>query len=553
MSSPDEAEQHLPWLAITPDGDLDLARTAELAVIEQLLQHPSGFHRSAPGDAVIGVGNGETEFAVLADRGHGRFQERQRGAVNETLTASSVLVALRYLTGRVASLTRPSWWPSVNPAALAPGVTLESVEGGQRLSWGEHWLLLPRHSDLGSGARTFSWTLRAPPEAVAAGYLHFSGTPLFPLDLPPHPPPYVRVAPLSEPHRISLPTVRRPDRHVLERPDPDELLDKLLGESRLLHWAPEDGGLIEVGNDQHSYIVLRDDAGSVRLDTVDRGVRGTIGQFSDQGAAYAYLVLILAEAMRTRQGWPPIPHRRLASRAELADGADHRRLTWPGGWADLAPGWLGEQHAHRFSWAAQVRPAEIVDSYGHRNGEPLFDLGLRHRPEPPPVEPPPPDPTAAADTDAVLAAAAEIDWVSWPTAAGDVLVVADQSGTGRAISHRHGMFQYQSVVGDWRKIKATFTTADAARRFLVMEVSTIARSWRRQPVLRVRRAAPGWTVGKDPTEFVVAGPGVTATFPLGLIGRQHASTFTWCGTAGLDEIVASFRHPEGTPLFPQPS
>ena len=57
-------------------------------------------------------------------------------------------------------------------------------------------------------------------------------------------------------------------------------------------------------------------------------------------------------------------------------------------------------------------------------------------------------------------------------------------------------------------------TAAAARRFLVLEVSTMADG----------RPRP------DPTEFVVSGPRVTATFPGGPIGQQHALMFTWCGT-----------------------
>ena len=132
-----------------------------------------------------------------------------------------------------------------------------------------------------------------------------------------------------------------------------------------------------------------------------------------------------------------------------------------------------------------------------------------------------------------------------------MLVVADKSGSGRAISYRHGVFQYESVVGEWRKIGATFATAVAARRFLVLEASTIARSWRRQPVLRVSRAAPEWTVTKNPTEFVVSGPGATATFPLGPIGQQHALTFTHCAGATLDDVVASYRDPAGAPLLSQ--
>ncbi len=357
---------------------------------------------------------------------------------------------------------------------------------------------------------------------------------------------------LGEPHQWHLQEVRRPDRSVLERPDdPDGLLDGLLGELGLLRWKPEEGGVLEVGDAEHGWAVLRQDNGPHRLDKIDRGVRGTVARFSDQAVAYAYLVLVLAEAVRTQRGWPAIFHRQLAPRAQLTEAPEGQRLTWPGGWALLAPGWLGEEHAHQFSWAAQVRLAEIVESYRDHNGRPLFDLGLPDDPRAPrPVETPPPDPTAAAETAVVLEAAAEISWGTWPTEAGDVLAVADQQGTGRVISYRRGMFLYSSLAaGRYRKVRGTFATAGAARRFLLLEMSTIARSWRYQPVLRVHRAAPNWAVTTTPTELIAEGNGLRATFPLGPADQQRGLLFTFCANARLEDIVASFRDPGGAPLL----
>ena len=169
---------------------------------------------------------------------------------------------------------------------------------------------------------------------------------------------------------------------------------------------------------------------------------------------------------------------------------------------------------------------------------------------PRPVETPPPDPAAASETEAALTAAAELGWDRLPDAEGDVLTVG-RDGTGRIIGFRHEVFEYRSFAGDHRTIQATASTAAAARRLLVIEAAAIARMQRRQqPVqLRVRGPAVDFTVTKGPTEFVVEGSGIRATFPLGPVGQQRALTFSYCADARLEDIVASYRDPGGAPLL----
>jgi hypothetical protein len=251
----------------------------------------------------------------------------------------------------------------------------------------------------------------------------------------------------------------------------------------------------------------------------------------------------------------------LAPETQLSDEPEGQRLTWPGGWALFESARLGEIHALPFSWAAQVRPAEIATSYANLNGRPLFDLGIADTGpwtdpaprvstlRPRPIETPPPDPDAS-DEDALIAeAAAEIGWTSQPVEAADLLAVG-QDGVGRVICYRHGMFQYQSFVRDRRRIVATFSSAGTARRALVMEMGAI---WRlRQPgfrIIRVYRPRLGFTVTKGPTEFEVNWEGGTATFNLGYVGQQHALTFTWCAHASLIDIATSYRDRNGAPLF----
>ena len=114
------------------------------------------------------------------------------------------------------------------------------------------------------------------------------------------------------------------------------------------------------------------------------------------------------------------------------------------------------------------------------------------------------------------------------------------------------MFEYQSFVRDWRKTIATFSTAAAARRFLVMEVGAIRRIRRGLPVIRVHTPNPATTLRKAPTQFELSWPGGQATFGLGYNGHQQALTFSWCALASLGDIVANYRDRDGAPLFDSP-
>ena len=92
---------------------------------------------------------------------------------------STPAVAVRFLTYRLATLARPTWWPLLDPADYAPGVRLEAVEDGQRLSWDDDWLLFHRQGPADTEARPFSWVVRATAGQVAASFLEPSGAPLF--------------------------------------------------------------------------------------------------------------------------------------------------------------------------------------------------------------------------------------------------------------------------------------------------------------------------------------------------------------------------------------
>jgi hypothetical protein len=105
------------------------------------------------------------------------------------------------------------------------------------------------------------------------------------------------------------------------------------------------------------------------------------------------------------------------------------------------------------------------------------------------------------------------------------------------------------VESDYRKIIVTFSTAAAARRFMIMELGGILRSRRRLPKIQPNRLAPECGIEKGPIGFELSWAGGEATFPIGYIGHQRALDFSWVASAELADIAASYRHPNGEPLF----
>jgi hypothetical protein len=82
-----------------------------------------------------------------------------------------------------------------------------------------------------------------------------------------------------------------------------------------------------------------------------------------------------------------------------------------------------------------------------------------------------------------------------------------------------------------------------------MELSGILRMQARLPRIRPNRLAPACAIEKGPTGFELTWADGQATFPIGYVGHQHALDFSWVVTAELADIAASYRHPNGEPLF----
>jgi hypothetical protein len=332
------------------------------------------------------------------------------------------------------------------------------------------------------------------------------------------------------------------------------LIEELVDELGLDRWPGDSETILEVGNLEDTR-VLAIRHGLFTFETTSRGVRSTAAAFNSARDARRFLIMDLGESVRFRTRMAPIVMKELADGTELEEVPTGHRLSWPGGEATF----YRRYEAVTFSWVTEADPASIVASYRHINGEPLFDLGigpeteLVERPrgramDPPPIETPPPD-TGDIDLVTIDAVLADIGWERRQPTGADVLAVGDAQ-VGRAVAFRQSQFVYESVVRpDYRNVMCTFSSAAAARRFMIMELSATLRMRTRLPKIQLNRLAPGCTIEKGPTDFELAWPGGEATFPIGYIGHQRALDFSWVAIAELADIAASYRHPNGEPLF----
>ena len=69
------------------------------------------------------------------------------------------------------------------------------------------------------------------------------------------------------------------------------------------------------------------------------------------------------------------------------------------------------------------------------------------------------------------------------------------------------------------------------------------------PKIGSDQLAPHCSVEEGPTGLELSWPGGRATFQADDKGRQQLLTFSVVVTAELDEVSASYRHPNGEPLF----
>jgi hypothetical protein len=332
------------------------------------------------------------------------------------------------------------------------------------------------------------------------------------------------------------------------------LIEELVRGLSLNRWPGDAETILEVGDLEVTRILaVRHDL--FTFETTDRGRRSTAAVFSSARDARRYMIMDLCKSSRFYTRMEPVRMKELAAGSELQDGPTGHRLSWSDGEATF----YDRSDAVIFSWVIDADPAAIMESYQHPNGEPLFDLGLPviaeepERPrgrvtDPPAIETPPADDEEVdhATVDAVLS---ELGWDRRTPSESDVLRVGDLR-VGRAIAYRQTQFVYESVIPpDYRHARGRFSSAGAARRFMIMELGHVLRLRTSLPRIQPNRLARGCTIEKGPTGFDVAWPRGRATFPLGYTGHQDALNFSWVAMAELADIAASYRHPNGEPLF----
>ena len=335
------------------------------------------------------------------------------------------------------------------------------------------------------------------------------------------------------------------------------LIGALANGLQLQRWPGDPDTIVELGDLEVTSLLGRR-PGGYTFETRDRGTRSIKAVFSTERDARRYLIMDLCEEYRFHWSMPPMVMRRLAAGCHLEDGPTGHRLTWPGGEATFHD----RSEALIFSWAIDADPDTVLASYQHVNGLPLFDLGIpvdewnlhrRRRPSgrvmEPAVETPPPDAEDTADQLAIDAALADLRWQRRPPSGADVLAVADRY-QGRAIAYRQSQFVYESTSpSGHRTTKATFSTAAAARRFMLIELREVFRGKAGMPRIASDRLAPHCAIEEGPTGFELTWADGRATFPIGDRGHQQALTFSVVVTAELAEVAASYRHPNGEPLF----
>jgi len=332
------------------------------------------------------------------------------------------------------------------------------------------------------------------------------------------------------------------------------LINELAERLRLSRRPGDPETLLNVGDSEDTRLIAVRH-GLYTFETTSRGEPSMEAAFSSARDARRYMIMDLGGSFRFRSSMVPVVMKQLAPGTELEEGPTGHRLSWPGGEGTF----YHQYKAVTFSWVIGADPAAIVASYEHPNGEPLFNLGvpaiiekpklLMGRIKKPPVEVPPPD-DEEIDQATIDALLADLGWERRPPSGAEILAVVGDGEVGRAIFYRQSQFVYESVVeSDYHSAVGTFSSAAAARRFMIMELSAILRMQHRLPKIQLNRLAPECAIEKGPTGLRLSWPGGEATFPVGYIGHQQALDFSWVASAELGDIAGSYRHPNGEPLF----
>ena len=140
--------------------------------------------------------------------------------------------------------------------------------------------------------------------------------------------------------------------------------------------------------------------------------------------------------------------------------------------------------------------------------------------------------------------AEDVEWQRWPGDEGTILDIGDLE-THWVLAERDGRFTFETISRGHRTVTADFAVARDARCFLLMRLGGSWRYRRRLPDIICRDVAPGTTLVDEPSGHRLAWPEGAALF----VSRYDAVEFSWVAGAEPAVIAASYRHPNGEPLF----
>src|SRR4029450_12776979 len=128
---------------------------------------------------------------------------------------------------------------------------------------------------------------------------------------------------------------------------------------------------------------------------------------------------------------------------------------------------------------------------------------------------------------------ADLRWERRPPSGADVLAVADRY-QGRAITYRQAQFVYETMSGKGghRNGKASFSSAAAARRYMISDLRAVFRARTGMPKIGSDQLAPHCSVEEGPTGLELGWPGGRATFRADNRRRQQPPTFERGGAGG---------------------
>jgi hypothetical protein len=149
------------------------------------------------------------------------------------------------------------------------------------------------------------------------------------------------------------------------------VIDELTTRLGWQHWPGDSSIVLEVGDFEITR-ALAHRRGLHTVESTSRGTRTIEGTFSSARDARRFLVMALADLVRTESRMPDIRHPGIAPGMELEEGPTDYRLTWPGAEATFSVGLLGKMRATDFSWVAKAEVADIAASYRDLNGAPIF-------------------------------------------------------------------------------------------------------------------------------------------------------------------------------------